>query len=128
MTVREAAIILPATHAQTYVEDNGRAHGTQAELQSAYRVHEALKGALLDTFGGVTVHTQNGQGAWRGADGKVWHESVVTFTVAIDDNVHNVYALRGLALNAARTLGQEAVYIRQPSGAVEIIPILSLED
>lgn len=102
--MREATIILP-------VLDNAGA--------SLEHVHASLAADLLEAFGGFTAATV--YGAWKDADtGRVYQDESTEYRVSAEWVGRQEKRLINLAGQYARKAGQEAVYVRLPSGEVEL--------
>jgi hypothetical protein len=102
--MREARIILPKT------DNRGL---------SLAAIHSRLALDLVDTFGGATAADTHG--LWRNGLGVLHVEDGTAYDVAVDDNPENVAKLRDIATAYGKAADQEAVYLRLPSGDVEII-------
>lgn len=100
--MREARLILPN-------RDN--------DGNTLAQCHAYLKGALIGAFGGYTATPS--QGGWKGPDGRIYEEAGTAYDVAVADGCESY--LRELAGNIGRMARQEAVYLRQPNGVVEIV-------
>jgi hypothetical protein len=72
---------------------------------------------LVQAFGGFT--SSDGYGAWANDEGGVIQEQVIIYDIAMDAD--GAFRLQDLAFEYGRLLGQEAVYVRKPSGEVEIV-------
>ena len=95
----EARIILPL------------AGNTGASLAA---VHKALAEKLVQAFGGYTAF--NSWGPWKGIV-----EPGVTYDVACEDSFGAVRNLRTIAQWARAVAGQDAIYLRLPSGTVQFV-------
>lgn len=100
--MREARLILPNA-------DN--------DGQPLSFAHDWLKGELIGAFGGYTATPS--QGGWRSPNGTIYEEPGTAYDIACDDGC-DAY-LRGLAQRIGRLARQQAVYLRQPNGVVEIV-------
>jgi len=81
---------------------------------------------LADTFGGCTV--REAEGAWINPDtGDVQQEPVWEFTVACHDTVTVRSLLHSIAVEIGLQADQHSMYLRYPSGNVEIIEIARAE-
>jgi len=83
---------------------------------------EALQFALdavAGYFGGSTV--TKGQGTWRDDTGKFILEPVNVIDIACPDTFKTETALRAIAHAVGKLAKQECVYVRWPSGRVELI-------
>jgi hypothetical protein len=76
---------------------------------------------LVSAFGGFTRTI--GDGGWAGDDGKTVYETVSIYDIAMRDEFQDFGPLKNMAVEYGRRLEQEAVYVRYPSGDVEIIPL-----
>lgn len=108
--MREALIILP-------IQGND---GT--DLSAA---HAALAKDICRTFGGATI--SEARGMWIDPTGRLFDEPVRQYAVACEDNAASVAALRGMADGIGRVARQQSMYLRLPSGDVEIREIAPLE-
>lgn len=102
--MREAMIILPQF-------DNDK--------QPLKSVRAHLARALMHAFGGCTITTAHG--SWLDDKGHPVIEPVWQLVSACDDTKANVQSIRALAIDAGHKAKQAAMYIRLPSGDVEII-------
>lgn len=102
--MREARLILPNA-------DNDAKPLTAA--------HAWLKGELIGAFGGYTATPS--QGGWRGPDGRIYEEAGTAYDIACEEDGACAAYLRKLAQRIGRMARQEAVYLRQPNGVVEIV-------
>lgn len=102
---REARIIAP-------ILDNDGQPVTEA-LQS-------LERRLVQSFGGFT-RMQHGTGGWADK-GRVQVEGVIVYDVAVEttDRTHRT-ALHSIANLLRMEAKQQAVYLRYPSGEVELV-------
>lgn len=82
-------------------------------------VHDALRHALVETFGGYTATA--GYGGWRDADGLLVSEDVTVYDVGV--SIGQDWKLHSIAREYGRKAGQEAVYVRDGHGIVQIIPL-----
>lgn len=97
--MREARIILP----------------TADNLSS---VHSDLRRKLAATFGGYTATPS--YGGWIAPDGELVEEPGIAYDVAVPDNAAN--DLRNIARDIGHAAHQQSMYLRLPSGTVEILP------
>lgn len=102
--LREARIILP------YDTGDGEADR---------KAHLYLTEQLVKHFGGFTVHS--GQGAWAKDAQTIVYDEVKIYDVAIDENEFQLFG--DVAAAAGEMLNQDSVYIRAPTGNVEIVQI-----
>jgi hypothetical protein len=82
-------------------------------------VRDQLARALAESFGGFTL--TRGRGGWINADGKLYDEPVHVFDVAAEDNADSETKLEAIADWLKVAANQEAVYVRFPSGRVQIV-------
>lgn len=104
--MREASIVIPDP-------DTMGGHAIR-------RANINLRKNLCDAFGGYTLH--KAQGAWRDETGQIVYDDNLVYTVAMDDTAENKFKLRQLAEAAGVEAEQEVVYLRLPSGDVELRP------
>jgi hypothetical protein len=74
---------------------------------------------LVSVFGGFI--SNDGYSAWMNDEGGVTQEQVTIYDIAMRDEFRDYGQLKNLAVEYGRRLAQEAVYVRFPSGDVEII-------
>lgn len=100
--MREAALILP--HSST---------ATKA-------IHDALQAELVSVFGGYTsIPTM---GSYKGQDGWIVREPSTTYLVAMEPIGYA--AFRDIAYRYGWLASQEAVYVRDTEGNVELLSTL----
>jgi hypothetical protein len=102
--MREALIICPK-------------HGNDGADLLPVRAHVAKR--LMRAFGGCTV--REAAGMWEGPDGADYCEPVWELVAACEPGPDAEATLRDCAADVARLGNQLAVYVRFPSGDVEII-------
>lgn len=103
--MREARIILPL-----YDNDG-------IDLQD---VHKSLKTRLCAEFGGYTATPS--MGGWIDNSGKLYEEPGIAYDVAVpDDSIAIIETLRDIAGLTGRKANQKAMYLRLPTGKVEIL-------
>jgi len=103
--MREARIILPL-----YDNDG-------VDLQA---VHRSLKTRLCAEFGGYTATPS--MGGWIDNTGKLYEEPGIAYDVAVPEaNIGTIETLRDIAAIAGRKAMQKAMYLRLPTGKVEIL-------
>jgi hypothetical protein len=110
--LREARIVMP--HFQSV---------------KSHEAHLRLRNMLCEAFGGFTAF--DGQGGWRDPSGKVVHDNVTIYDVAMDGsrtNGSSYDTLIGIAVDAGRALDQQEVYVRYCNGNVDLIKVLSDEE
>lgn len=81
-------------------------------------VREAAIKTLCDLFGGCTII--DARGVWKGKD-QLYDEPTRGLVVACEPGDVSDGILRGVAHYIIREAKQEAVYVRYPSGDVEIV-------
>lgn len=96
--MREARIILP---------------------MSCEPIRVLFEAQLLDAWGGFTVATATG--GWRDASGLPVKERVRTYDIAMGDDPMNRPRLEALARWVVMHGKQECVYVRFPTGEVELV-------
>src|SRR5690242_6168438 len=74
-----------------------------------------------DRFGGYTVRT--GSGGRINDAGKLIEEPNATVVVAMEPNAGNCADFRRMCEDAGRRLGEDAIYVRLPTGEVEIVSV-----
>ena len=103
--MREARIILP-------LYDNAG-----IDLQD---VHRHLKTRLCAEFGGYTATPS--MGGWIDNNGKLYEEPGIAYDVAVPEaDITVIETLRDIAALAGRRACQKAMYLRLPTGKVEIL-------
>lgn len=105
--MREAMIVVPKA-------DN--------EGRSLRGVLDATTRRLALAFGGATV--SEGQGLWIAPDGTLFDEPVWRVETATVPGPNTDAILRGIAYQVGRDGRQQAVYVRFPSGDVEVLDTL----
>jgi hypothetical protein len=109
MTImREASVILP-----------------DPDTMGAHAIRQGniyLKKELVSHFGGYTVH--KAQGAWRDNDGQIVYDDNMIYTIAMDDTAENRHRLQQVAISAGVIAEQDTIYVRLPSGDVELHPAM----
>ncbi len=81
--------------------------------------HQAFEGVLLDRFGGFSRLPGSVVGGWRNADGKVFRDFSVTYSVAIA-SIMQAGPLAKVVAFAKNHYRQESLYIRY-LGQAEIV-------
>lgn len=102
--LREARINLPV------VDNTGKLVDT---------VRDQLARALAESFGGFTL--THGRGGWINADGRLFDKPVYVFDVAADDSEDSEMKLAAIANWLKHAARQDAIYVRYPSGRVQIV-------
>lgn len=102
--MRESMIIVPKT-------------GNNGENLAA--VISATADALTCRFGGCTI--RDATGCWRDKAGKLYMEPVAECVAACEANAESNAVLRELAQRVGHDAKQLAIYVRYPSGDVDII-------
>ena len=97
--MREARIILPL------------ASNSGASLSA---VHQALAEKLTQAFGGYTAF--NSWGPWKGVT-----EPGITYDIACEDSFATARNLLNIAQWVRAVAGQNAVYLRGPTGTVQFV-------
>lgn len=100
--MREASFIIPTVDKEGFLSDS--------------HVIDAC-GALVDAFGGVTK--TYGTGYWRDDSGNLIKEPVAILTVAWEGEKDITFG--AIAAKCAADLDQDALYIKWPSGNVDIL-------
>lgn len=77
-------------------------------------------------FGGVTVDAARGW--WRDGEGQTLNENVQRLHIACDGDAHSAFTLRAMARQFGYEAQQDCVYLRLPSGDVELIETRHLWD
>lgn len=81
-------------------------------------VHTELQESLASTYGGFTMH--HARGVWMN-EGKLYNESVAVYTIAM--TVSEYFDFKRLALKTGEKARQEAVYMVDPLGKVDIFNV-----
>jgi hypothetical protein len=85
-----------------------------------------LQKALISLAGGYTK--TNVTGCWKDAKGTKVYDTSIAYDVAVQPNAYSMLELRRIAVEAARIAEQEAVYVRDCNGEVNILPVEPDED
>lgn len=79
-------------------------------------VHNGVRSALINSFGGSTELTAHG--TWADDNGKIIAEPVIVFHVACADNLETRDILDSIADQIGYKARQYCVYVQYPSGDV----------
>lgn len=82
-------------------------------------VMQDLEGKLVGSFGGFTKH--HGRGCYKMADGSECFESIVVYTVLVEDEVMDKWQWFELAKMLKLTLRQEAVLLQFTATTMRLV-------
>lgn len=104
--MREARLILP-------VQGN--------DGQELLPFHLLLRRMLVRTWGGY--NSSHVTGGWVDHAGTLYEDEGIAYDVAMEPHEGNNQILRSLAVDFGSRMGQLGVYLRYPSGDVEILDL-----
>lgn len=87
----------------------------------SFDAHNYLQKALIELAGGYTK--TNVTGCWKDAKGATVYDTSIAYDVAAQPNADAMLELRRVAVEAACIAGQEAVYVRDCNGEVNVLPV-----